>query len=98
MSENDYRLRPDPAMFRVKAAQWFKEGDHPAVERFYGAGDRVDELCGHPSHAHGYIHSAAGVLGVCPGDWIVIRGDGSTMRYRPSEFDELYEPASGSRS
>lgn len=89
----NYRLKPDPAALRVDAVQWFKVGDHPKVTEMHGAGDWIDGLCGHPSHAHGFLKSTEGTVGVCPGDWIVTKNNGELWRYRPSEFSELFESA-----
>jgi hypothetical protein len=87
-----HRLKPDSASFNVDAVQWFKVGDHPNVTPMHGAGNMIDEACGHPSHAHGFLRTPEGTAGVCPGDWIVRKADGTLWRFRKDEFADYYEP------
>lgn len=93
----EYHLKPDPAAFRVDAVRWHKDGDHPDVRKIYGAGDMVDDLCGHPSHAHGFLKTPDGTVGVCPGDWIVRKANGELWRLRPAEFESAYQQKTGSK-
>lgn len=87
----NYRMKPDPALFRVSATRWHKLGDHPAVTPIYGAGTRIDEACGHPSNEHGFLKTPDGTVGVCPGDWVVVDGGGRTWRYRDDHFRALFD-------
>ena len=83
-------MRADPSLREVDAIQWMKNGDHPAVDRIHGAGDMIDSLCGHPSHAHGFLKTPEGTVGVCPGDWIVTDARGKHWRYRKTEFSAVF--------
>src|SRR5258707_435562 len=87
-----YHYDPPPELYEVEASQWFKDGDHPAVKPIYGAGDRIDESCGHPSHEHGLLKTADGTLGVCPGHWIVTDSNGQHRRYGDIMFEKLFKP------
>lgn len=88
-----YRLKPDIESFEVDAVQWMKHGDHPAVTPIYGVGDKIDELCGCPGPAHGFLKTPEGIVGVCPGDWVVRRSNGQHWRFRKNEFALYYEPS-----
>ncbi len=94
-----YRLRPEHVrreLFYAEAVQWFKIGDHPAVEPIYGAGTMVDEACGHRSDEHGWLdfRKRRDPQAVCPGDWILtFEGTGQRARLHPHDFERLYRPA-----
>lgn len=60
----------------VKASQWFKLGDHPAVY-----------VLNFPC-----LLTLSGPIRVREGDWIVSESDGSYKTYRPEIFHALYEP------
>ena len=69
-----YRKRP----VEVRAKQWFKDGDHPAV---YMDGDtpRIDTLEGNR-------------FKVTPGDWIITGVKGEHYACKPGIFALSYEP------
>ena len=83
------RFRKKPVVIEV--TQWFKAGDHPNVDRMYGAGTTVDTLCGHPSNAHGFIKTLEGTMTVCPGDWIITGVQGEHYPCKPDIFEQTYE-------
>ena len=62
------------------ATQWFKEGDHPAVNK-YGYLESPHGNCGHDGDH--YYH-------IAPGDWIVEMFDGIHL-YSDERFKELFE-------
>jgi len=64
----------------VEAVQWFKDGDHPAVQTEF-AGD-----------ANGYIDTPEGRLNVIPGDWIITGIAGENYPCKPDIFEKLYSP------
>ncbi|MFM0735545.1 hypothetical protein PQQ52_34220 [Paraburkholderia sediminicola] len=61
----------------VDAVQWFKPGDHPAVEIQSG---------------HSSIATEEGWRKVVPGDWIVTNGDGGPFPMSDHLFFSIYEP------
>ena len=71
----------------VEAVQWFKEGDHPAVENY--------------SHSDGYqgndwfpvVSTLEGRMRVTPGDWIVTGVLGEVYPVKPEIFAQTYEAA-----
>lgn len=62
----------------VDAVQWFKHGDHPAINQILGVGDRVCESCGAPSNAHGLCKTLEGTMAVCVGSWVITGVKGET--------------------
>ncbi len=66
----------------VEAAQWFKPGDHVAVQST-SAGDPI-----------GYIDTPEGRLRVEPGDWIITGIAGENYPCKPDIFEKLYKPES----
>lgn len=69
-----YRSKP----FEFEAAQWFKDGDHPAVKPTYGG------FC---------VMTRQGTARVDPGDWIItLPGTGETYPCKPDVFEDKYEP------
>lgn len=73
-----FRTKP----VEVDAVQWFKHGDHPRVDPVYGTTNAWPcSICGHECSEHGFAKTSDGVLGCCPGDWIVTTPTG-VYRYR----------------
>lgn len=79
----------------VKAAQWFKNGDHGDVQRYVVDGYVLCEKCAHSLHGeHGWLRFGGVPTGgfiVCPGDWIVTAYNGEQFPVKPDKFSELYE-------
>lgn len=74
------KFRKKPVIV-VEATQWFKHGDHPAVDVFISRED-----------ARGWISKIADGRVVMPGDW-VITGDANEIRLcDPYVFAMTYEP------
>lgn len=85
-----YRKKP----VIVEAVQWFKTGDHPAVEGYRAiAPSAVCSRCHHQSRAHGVIAVLHYV--VCPGDWIITDGQLTPYPCKPDVFELTYEPVEG---
>ena len=76
MSEMTFRAKP----FEFKARQWFKDGDHPAVQLAFGE-DRF------------FVQTRQGMARVDPGDWIITLPDGESYPCKPDVFSAKYEPA-----
>jgi len=81
-----YRKRP----VIVEATQWFKMGDHPAVERWSKCLLRCD-TCGNKYAAHGHMKTLEGEYIVCPGDYIITGVQGEHYPCKPYIFRETYE-------
>lgn len=83
----EYRLKK-----RVEAVQWFKMGDHPAVEKRAQSyiGDSKCKECHKPLNDHGVVCTFDIDRRVCPGDWVVTF-DGEHHRVKPKKFEETYE-------
>ena len=79
-----YRKRP----VIVEATQWFKLGDHPAVDRSIGL--RKCDSC-HSFSVHGSIPTLEGRHIVCPGDYIITGVQGEHYPCKPDIFRETYE-------
>jgi DNA-binding SARP family transcriptional activator len=62
----------------IRAARWFKPGDHPAV------------VMGWPGKEDGYVDTPEGRLRVDPGDWIITGISGENYPCKPHTFDQLY--------
>lgn len=89
-----YRKRP----IVVEAVQWFKEGDHPAVQQADPRSSFVCcDHCGHPYTDHGWIRTPQGGHIVCPGDWIIAEMNLDYGHYpcKPDVFQATYEPVDG---
>ncbi len=58
--------------------QWFKDGDHPAVEvekiDRRGSTNFICNVCGFDNWSHGYVSGKGSWQTVCPGDYIVRDG------------------------
>jgi hypothetical protein len=84
-----YRKKP----VVIEASQWFKHGDHPAVEKpsdsykekfkEYG----LDDTMGVISTLEGDAHF------VKPGSWVITGVYGEFYAIDPSIFESTYEPA-----
>lgn len=69
----------------IEATQWFKLGDHPAVEAFF---THDPERVG-----FGWIKTLEGGHIVTPGDWIITGVKGEHYPCKPDIFAATYEPA-----
>jgi hypothetical protein len=72
----------------ITATQWFKMGDHPAVEVYFPPGRATV-----PSPTHGWISTLEGGHIVSPGDWIIRGIRGEHYPCKPDIFELTYEPA-----
>ena len=87
-----YRKKP----VTVEAVQWFKHGDHPAVEQrllrfikpIYQTPCKHDGL---GPGEHGEIETLEGRHIVCPGDWIIKGIKDELYPCKPDIFEETYE-------
>lgn len=68
--------RPEPPVY-VDAVQWFKAGDHPAVEEFMDGDKR-----------RGKLTTRDGIAFIDPGYWIATYDNGYIVPYSPSVFEE----------
>ncbi|CAB4189843.1 hypothetical protein UFOVP1288_19 [uncultured Caudovirales phage] len=66
----------------IRAVQWFKPGDHPAVEPY--------------ADQHGWCPTLEGGHVVTPGDWIATGIKGEHWPIKPDVFAATYEPVSSS--
>ncbi len=87
-----YRKKSDV----VEAAQWFKDGDHPAVTPYPNVGDNTQRTCcvchKHLMSEHGWFDTyAQGICVVCPGDWIITNIEGDWLFCKAGAFEEEYE-------
>ena len=87
-----YRKKP----VVVEASQWFKNGDHPAVEpwtqRRPGREPKFPcQYCGKPLGEHGWIETLEGGHIVCPGDYIIQGVQGEFYPCKPDIFEATYE-------
>jgi len=81
-----YRKRP----VIVEATQWFKLGDHPAVEQHSKSLFRCS-ACRNAYFLHGRIKTLEGEHIVCPGDYIITGVQGEHYPCKPDIFGETYE-------
>ena len=72
-----YRKKP----VVIEATQWFKMGDHPAVEESLG------------NDQFGWIDTLEGGHIVSPGDWIITGVKGEHYPCKPDIFEMTYEVA-----
>ena len=70
------KFRKKPVV--IEATQWFKDGDHPAVEKWNDGDYRVRTL--------------EGAMIVTPGDYIITGVVGETYPCKPDIFEMTYEP------
>ncbi len=85
-----YRKKP----VVVEATQWFKLGDHPAVEPTkYSdvAGKSVCPNCNHLYTDHGWVETLEGGHFVCVGDWIITGIAGEKYPCKDHIFKQTYE-------
>lgn len=96
------RFRKKPVV--IEAVQWFRHGDHSAVE------PHVDKcapnqpthphchLCGRPGTreefyaSHGWVPTLEGGHIACPGDFIITGVKGEHYPCKPDIFEATYEP------
>ena len=71
----------------IRASQWFKLGDHPAVMPYYKDG-HTNDLMGDK----GWIDTLEGGYIVTPGDWIATGAQGEHWPIKPDIFAATYEP------
>lgn len=74
----------------IEATQWFRDGDHPAVQWWEPDGD--DDMVGDDEPAHAWIATMEGPLHVVPGTWIA--GPGAAGEFWPiadAVFRATYE-------
>jgi len=88
-------LKPCPEQeFRktatIRATQWFKMGDHPAVVQ-------IGTAIGGTNPGHGWIDTLEGGHMVTPGDWIATGVKGEHWPIKPDIFAATYEPVSADR-
>ena len=77
------KFRKKPVV--IEAVQWFKLGDHPAVEAFF---THDPERVG-----YGWIKTLEGGHIVTPGDWIITGVKGEHYPCNPDIFAATYESA-----
>ncbi|KEZ78320.1 hypothetical protein [Salinisphaera hydrothermalis] len=80
-----YRKKP----VEIEAIQWFKPGDHPAVETDCGC--RKKDSCSECGNA--FIQTLEGRHIVTPGDFIITGVQGEHYPCKPDIFAATYEPA-----
>lgn len=86
--EEQFRKKP----IVITATQWFKPGDHPAVQA-YDALDLLCNYCQKPENVHGWVETLEGGHVVCPGDWVITGIKGEVYPCKPDIFEATYEPA-----
>lgn len=79
-----YRKKP----VVVEAVQWWRMGDHPAVENDYDG--KMCPIC--HCFGHGKIETLEGTRRVCPGDWIIMGEVDEHYPCNPDVFEKTYEP------
>lgn len=76
-----YRKRP----VVIEATQWFKMGDHPAVEPVPFWHRDVNDV------GVGFVKTLEGGHVVTPGDWIITGVKGEHYPCKPDIFEATYE-------
>lgn len=71
------KFRKKPVV--IEASQWWKHGDHPAVEKMDNGG--------------GFVRTLEGSHIVTPGDWIITGVKGEYYPCKPDIFEITYEAA-----
>lgn len=85
-----YRKKP----VVIEAVQWFKHGDHIAVEKY--SQNTIDR---HPAYdCCGFITTPEGIMNVIPKDWIITGVKGELYPVKDEIFKETYEPVSEGRT
>ena len=82
-----YRKKP----IVVEAVQWFKVGDHSAVEQWNNMDMRVCNQCSYMMHSHGFCTTLECDMLVCVGDWIITGVKGELYPCKPDIFEKTYE-------
>ena len=92
-----YRKRP----VVIEAVQWFKAGDHPAVNALdLTAWDAQHhdccvaaqcDVCRTANAGHGWVNTLEAGHRVCPGDWIITGVKGELYPCKPDIFALTYE-------
>jgi len=93
------KFRKKPVV--IEAVQWFKKGDHPAVEECFFTDDgRVRWAPGDRDETNIYgciqkpaIRTLEGWHEVLAGDWIITGVQGEHYPCKPDIFAATYEPA-----
>jgi hypothetical protein len=70
------KFRKKPVV--IEATQWWKDGDHPAVNPHLPIG-------------YGWVPTLEGGHVVTPGDWIITGVHGEHYPCKPDIFEETYE-------
>ena len=78
------KFRKKPVV--IEATQWFKMGDHPAVERLGANNAARKPDCG-------WVDTLEGGHIVTPGDWIITGVKGESYPCKDEIFKMTYEPA-----
>lgn len=78
------KFRKKPVV--VEATQWFKLGDHPAVEKMPTWVVAFEKT-------RGWVKTLEGGHVVTPGDWIITGVHGEHYPCKPDIFELTYEPA-----
>lgn len=78
------KFRKKPVV--IEATQWFKMGDHPAVERLGPNNERRKPDCG-------WVDTPEGGHIVTPCDWIITGVKGEHYPCKPDIFELTYEAA-----
>lgn len=85
------KFRKKPVV--IEATQWFKLGDHPAVESL-PPGTAVIKEEGRRDFEpweRGWVKTLEGGHEVCPGDWIITGVKGENYPCKPDIFEMTYE-------
>ena len=88
-----FRKKP----IEIEATQWFKMGDHPAVEDYWAKVECHDYAREHGLSTEqrkqlGWVKTLEGAHVVCPGDWIITGIKGEHYPCKPDIFEATYEP------
>ena len=89
-----YRKKP----VVIEATQWFKMGDHPAVEDYWCKAEchdyaRERGLSTEERKKLGWVKTLEGAHVVCSGDWIITGVKGEHYPCKPDIFEMTYEVA-----
>jgi len=87
------KFRKKPVV--IEAAQWFKNGDHPAVKPVYTHGPNDEHWGPTVPTGEGWISTLEGEMRVTPGDWIITGVKGEHYPCKPDIFDMTYERVEG---
>lgn len=84
------KFRKKPVV--IEATQWFKHGDHPAVNPVFTHSPSDEHW--HPTvpTEEGWIKTLEGAMRVNPGDWIITGVKGEHYPCKPDIFEMTYEP------